>query len=474
MKAACMYFATPAESEHTFMCTIDRHSHFAEKDVAIGRSRADSLTSAGKAQAEEMARRIKSLEQIITSPSGCCVETAIVVANMHNVPVFVDYGLCGSVDKNRLESLGLEDLQIRAKQLATGDKVSLKLHQPALITGSTKTDRQKCALDISKALIDRASQFVNTLIISHRNMLLHTVSHLVHQQDVGVLGYCSLCQVQFVGINAAHTTTSQKYYATLSELFRPPTKYSEKQDWCSQYDSKWRLLIAAGTHVQPIRALEIGNWEGFSTSWFLGNICRHPKSELWCVDHFDRCEGDPGLNRLRLFLYNIRSTGSIHKSRMIPRFSFNALHMLLAVGNNFDFVYIDGSHRSDDTFLDAELSWRMLKKGGKLLFDDYEWPLKSPENPYGADSVDSVEHPKNGIDSFLKIHSGEIRILHKEYQVLIEKTSDVRMGFPMNVSWKPTFISMQQYIDPKQDEKLLENIVRICRSEDDAVLDFSS
>jgi len=38
---------------------------------------------------------------------------------------------------------------------------------------------------------------------------------------------------------------------------------------------------------------------------------------------------------------------------------------------NFDLVYIDGSHMSDDVFFDAMESYKILKKGGILLFDDF-------------------------------------------------------------------------------------------------------
>jgi predicted O-methyltransferase YrrM len=38
---------------------------------------------------------------------------------------------------------------------------------------------------------------------------------------------------------------------------------------------------------------------------------------------------------------------------------------------NFDIIYIDGSHKADNVFNDAMESFKILKKGGILLFDDF-------------------------------------------------------------------------------------------------------
>ena len=38
---------------------------------------------------------------------------------------------------------------------------------------------------------------------------------------------------------------------------------------------------------------------------------------------------------------------------------------------NFEIIYIDGSHKADNVFYDAMESFKILKKGGILLFDDF-------------------------------------------------------------------------------------------------------
>ena len=52
-----------------------------------------------------------------------------------------------------------------------------------------------------------------------------------------------------------------------------------------------------------------------------------------------------------------------------------------------------------------------------MIFDDYEWDLYS-ENP-------NVMQPKAAIDGFLKVYAGMYTLLHKGYQVHIQKTADI-------------------------------------------------
>jgi hypothetical protein len=73
---------------------------------------------------------------------------------------------------------------------------------------------------------------------------------------------------------------------------------------------------------------------------------------------------------------------------------------------------ISCSHRAKHVFLDAALSWDLLKDGGLLIFDDYELELKAP-----ADL-----RPKVPIDTFLLAFGEELEVVHKGYQVAVRKT----------------------------------------------------
>jgi predicted O-methyltransferase YrrM len=79
---------------------------------------------------------------------------------------------------------------------------------------------------------------------------------------------------------------------------------------------------------------------------------------------------------------------------------------------NCDFIYVDAHHTSASAFLDCELSWPLLKSGGILAIDDYEW-----SHPDGVD----IHAPKLGIHMFLDRHDGEYKLLAKNQQVWLRK-----------------------------------------------------
>ncbi|KAJ4472008.1 glycosyltransferase family 8 protein [Lentinula aciculospora] len=183
--------------------------------------------------------------------------------------------------------------------------------------------------------------------------------------------------------------------------------------------------------------------DGRSAVFLLQNICR---AKIVCIDHFDLFQTLAGRERFQKINHNLSLTEK--PFRVLPQFSVPALMKLLekeilkeesmttvADGNvpgykgapgdeqvGFDWIYIDGSHEADDTFLDGELAWRLARKGAIVIFDDYYWD-KEPE--------ESRHHPKRGIDSFLDLHREEyIKLTEsKHYQVVLQKTGEMRIGF---------------------------------------------
>jgi hypothetical protein len=80
----------------------------------------------------------------------------------------------------------------------------------------------------------------------------------------------------------------------------------------------------------------------------------------------------------------------------------------------YDFVYIDGSHRSRDALVDAVFSWRLLKPGGYMIFDDYErQELRAYLVPHKV--------ARMGIDAFLTVFAPHIDVIHREFQVVVRK-----------------------------------------------------
>lgn len=148
--------------------------------------------------------------------------------------------------------------------------------------------------------------------------------------------------------------------------------------------------------------LEIGSYEGRSAIWFLENILTGENSGITCIDDFSsvRMAKDNGVFEYDLrdrFLSNMRDFKGKYmilegRSQYVMRQqNFNDI---------FDAVYVDGSHRADDTLEDLINSLYALKSGGYLLIDDYLW---------NYDQYPIHEVPKKAVDSFLEIYKDKVK-----------------------------------------------------------------
>lgn len=201
-------------------------------------------------------------------------------------------------------------------------------------------------------------------------------------------------------------------------------QWTPEQDWFTHNIPEWTRWISHLESSTP-RLLEIGTWEGRSAVWLLENACK-AGGDITCIDHFDLLTTTAGQKRYERVTHNLTLTGK--PFRLMDDFSVPALYTLLDESLSptpplgFDFVYIDGSHEADDTFLDSELAWRLANKGAIIIFDDYNWSVQP---------VDSPHHPKQGIDGFIALHNGEFEMLSGagSYQVVLRKTWERRIGF---------------------------------------------
>ena len=109
------------------------------------------------------------------------------------------------------------------------------------------------------------------------------------------------------------------------------------------------------------------------------------------------------------FDFNISRTGAAEKVRKIVGKSQQILRSLPLYF--YDFVYIDGSHLASDVLEDAVLSWALVKIGGMIIFDDYDFIFA--DNP--------LQNPKVAIDAFVAAFSGKIKLIHKSHQILLQK-----------------------------------------------------
>jgi hypothetical protein len=193
-------------------------------------------------------------------------------------------------------------------------------------------------------------------------------------------------------------------------------KYEFTTNWVTPHANLWTEQLKHLKGKPSIHALEIGSFEGRSAIWFLDNILIHPTSSITCVDIFE----DVGYSSSGIleekdayedkFDRNIQASGFAKKVKKIKGSSQKVLREL--EWNSYDVIYIDGSHVAKDVLLDAVLSWHLLKVGGTIIFDDYQWRV---------DQYLPWRRPKIAIDAFLAVFEPYIEVLHKEYQVVVRK-----------------------------------------------------
>jgi hypothetical protein len=166
----------------------------------------------------------------------------------------------------------------------------------------------------------------------------------------------------------------------------------------------WRSYLKDYRGKSDIQYLEIGVFEGSSFVWILENILTHPSAKATAIDPFF----DDGEEKFR---NNLRTSGYQDKVKVIRAFSYDELPKLAR--NSFDIIYIDADHRAKSVYLDAALSWSLLKIGGLLIFDDYLLNLQYP-----ADM-----RPKTAIDAFVTAFGDELDVIHNSYQLVIKKNT---------------------------------------------------
>jgi hypothetical protein len=169
-----------------------------------------------------------------------------------------------------------------------------------------------------------------------------------------------------------------------------------------------------------VKVLEVGTYAGIS----LINIVKLiPNSIGFGIDKWSNYIEVDSLNKVEIlnnmdelnvessFYKNVAVEGLSDRIKGIKGDSCEVLFEMMRENKVFDFIYIDGSHKSFDCYSDLIISWRLLEKGGLLAIDDYLY------NKEG----DVVNSPFECVNHFLKKHYKEIKILHNGYRVFLEK-----------------------------------------------------
>lgn len=172
--------------------------------------------------------------------------------------------------------------------------------------------------------------------------------------------------------------------------------YTFSSDW---FSNRIPLFEKYLEHLrgQPCKVIEIGVFEGRSTVWLLENILTHPEARIICLD----VVAQPP------FWSNVEACGGKEKTQLLLGLSGENLRTLPL--GEADFIYVDGSHNAPDVLEDSVLSFRLLKSGGILAFDDY----------YRGRSDAGT-----AIDAFLNAYKGLITVMFQKNQAWIRKLNE--------------------------------------------------
>lgn len=402
------------------------------------------LSPVGQMQATDAAQLIAPFLPgaqltVVTSPFLRCAETALCLASglgdAAPSVITVDNALCEFLHIDWFSHHhARKDFILTASEIRAGldfhEGISLQAAAPKEILAYPVYPEDAVAMEaragaVAAAVLTRAAAAHSPqvlVLVTHGGVACSILRSVLQacEGDPGTpiphMGFCSVSIVQLQGARL-------KEKPMLGIL---PLRLTPSQRWFSSQESTWCSMVLPALEEQKrmsagkLSVLELGTWEGASATWLLTHACEaHSDSTLTCVDHFDMLRTPAGIQRAEKFQHNIRLTGLWQRAQMLVSFTVPALQQLLAQRREWDFIYVDASHEAADTLLDAMLAWKGLRKGGLLVFDDYEWD-QQPVGPL---------HPKPGIDAFLAVYAHELEVIHCGYQAMVRKTVGPRFNF---------------------------------------------
>lgn len=178
----------------------------------------------------------------------------------------------------------------------------------------------------------------------------------------------------------------------------------KQETWFDRHIPVWARVLK-GRQVRDY--LEIGTYQGRSLRWVLGN---YPGCHANVIDPFVDSSGKPSPELEGSFLENMKDCSGRFRLLEVESW-FGLVELSGPIFCMYDLIYIDGSHRAPDVLRDAAMAWPLLKIGGVMIFDDYTWKMWDEE----------TETPKIAIDAFVRCYRKELKILHWDDQLIVEK-----------------------------------------------------
>ena len=218
------------------------------------------------------------------------------------------------------------------------------------------------------------------------------------------------------------SSTATPSPSTQSEQYnsKDRSRFSFQHPWFELIRPEWEELTSS-LRGKKLRILEIGAFEGASTTWILDNLMSHPESTMTVIDTFEggmEHQNDlDNTNKYELaslesrFRANVSKCEHANKLRVMKAHSDDALLALRRKSSQYDFIYVDASHVAIDVLHDAVVCWRMLTVYGTMVFDDFRW----------KGYLEDCYNPRIAILAFLQCAAPEVETKETESQMWVTK-----------------------------------------------------
>ena len=187
-------------------------------------------------------------------------------------------------------------------------------------------------------------------------------------------------------------------------------KYTFDRDWFYKSEIYQNAKFFLGKNTNNFKMLEIGCFEGLSTTFFVDQFLSKPDSTLTAVDPFilySKNDHISLLNHLQIknFFYNISQSKYPEK---VQYMGLTSDHFFEVNKTKYNFIYIDGMHTKEQIPKDIINSWDSLLTDGIIWMDDY--------------LGDNCKLKKT-FDEAIASLRGKHEVIHRGYQIAIKKLS---------------------------------------------------
>jgi predicted O-methyltransferase YrrM len=225
--------------------------------------------------------------------------------------------------------------------------------------------------------------------------------------------------IGFLADKFSNPATLRAYADSQGDFLAVSRTLDLSDDWFTSNVPRWLDLFREYGLADraDLKILEIGSWEGLSSYFFLHAL---PSARIICVDTWEGADEHKwSKGEKQTALRRIETAFDANMSRFAGRFekqkgtSYSYFDRN-PIRNQFDVVYVDGSHHCDDVIVDAIKAFEQVKVGGLVIFDDYLWRFYPRP----------LDNPASAINAFLRVKIGDYRIVRVCSQLVIQKTAD--------------------------------------------------